>query len=303
MDEQNNEKSGDFKIPDLNANMKRAAKTIASNLSLIIASFAIVVATMVFFTDISGGFNLSASMSYGLVILFCCCLVEYYSTKHMGTQEGKREKAYIDITKEHKEISKECHEKCSAKVISQFCLDYAEEDLIRRRKAILRQVDMDYEDYKEYIGKKFKELPKDMPYLKKLCVSKANRLKPIYISQDNLIFAVDSEKEASLLLSTTKRERTKDLIFIIPTIITTFFAASIVIEVASDLSFATVTACMVKVFCMALNAVKGYQTGYYNVVDGRVECTGARIFLLRECISRHGKKEEVKDGETKEQTN
>ena len=143
--------------------------------------------------------------------------------------------------------------------------------------------------YDEYAEKYMKlapgELPVDMPKAAQDVIARANKLKPIVISQDNLIFAVEDEKQIKLKLSTARSERIKDLSFLIPTLISTFFAASMVIEVIQDLSFATVTACMLKVFCIILNAVKGYQNGYYNIVDGRVECAETRTYLLEECIA------------------
>ena len=278
----------EFKVPNFDLGIKKAAKSIAANSSLIVAVLAIIVAAMVFFTDLNGGFEITASFSTSLVVLFCCCVVEYYSTKLMGTKEGKREECYSNVIKRHKEISLECQTKVGIRALMSFCTDYAEQDLVRRRTTLLKQIDMSYDTYAEkYIGLKKKELPAELPEHVRRCVAHANRLKPMYISQDNLIFAVDDEKQAQLMLSTTRRERIKDLTFLIPTLVSTFFAASMVIEVIQDLSFATVTACMIKVFCIILNAVKGYQNGYYNIVEGHVECTEARIYLLCECIAWH----------------
>ena len=286
MNENNMPIAEDFKVPNFDLGIKKAAKSIAANSSLIVAVLAIVVAAMVFFTDLDGGFAITASFSTSLVVLFCCCCVEYYSTKLMGTKEGKREQKYIDVISKHKDVSLDCQIKVGMKGLMSFCTDYAEQDLIRRRTTLLKQIDMSYDTYAEkYIGLGKKELPAEFPGNVRRCIAHANRLKPMYISQDNLIFAVDDEKQAQLMLSTTRRERIKDLTFLIPTLVSTFFAASMVIEVIQDLSFATVTACMIKVFCIILNAVKGYQNGYYNVVEGQVECAEARIYLLRECIA------------------
>ncbi len=281
-----NDNNLEFKMPDLNLGIKKAAKGIAANSSLIVAVLAIVVAAMVFFTDLDGGFEITAAFSPSLVVLFCCCVVEYYSTKHMGTREGKREDKYKEAIKRHKEASKECQTKVGMRGLMKFCTDYAEQDLIRRRTALLTQVGIIYDEYAEkYMRLSVKELPTDIPKAVRNVIAAANKLKPIVISQDNLIFAADNEKEIKLKLSTSRAERIKDLTFLVPTLISTFFAASMVIEVIQDLSFATVTACMLKVFCIILNAVKGYQNGYYNIVDGHVECAETRTYLLEECIS------------------
>ncbi len=287
----------DFKVPNFDLGIKKAAKTIAANSSLIVAVLAVVVAAMVFFTDLDGGFEITASFSTSLVVLFCCCVVEYYSTKLMGAKEGKREERYINVTKQHKDISLECQTKVGVQGLMDFCTYYAEQDLIRRRCTLLKQIGMSYDDYADKYMQLDKEgLPRELPRMVRKCIAKANRLKPMYISQDNLIFAIDNEKQAQLMLSTTRRERIKDLSFLIPTLLSTFFAASMVIEVIQDLSFATVTACMIKVFCIILNAVKGYQNGYYNIVEGHVECAEARIYLLRECIA-WGNREKVEEAE------
>lgn len=284
MDEKNNS-STDFTIPDFNLGIKKAAKGIAANSSLIVAFLAIVVAAMVFFTDLDGGFAITAAFSPSLVVLFFCCVVEYFSTKHMGTREGMREERYKNAIAEHKRISRECQSKVGMRGLMKFCTDYAEQDLIRRRNALLAQVGISYDEYAE--NYMMDELPADMPKAIRSVITKANKLKPIVISQDNLIFAVEDEKQIKLKLSTARSERIKDLSFLVPTLISTFFAASMVIEVIQDLSFATVTACMLKVFCIILNAVKGYQNGYYNIVDGHVECAETRTYLLQECILRH----------------
>ena len=294
MDEHNT----DFSVPDFNLGFKKAAKGIAANSSLIVAVLAIIVAAMVFFTDLDGGFAITAAFSPSLVVLFCCCVVEYYSTKHMGTREGMREERYKKAIQEHKEISRICQAKVGMRGLMKFCTDYAEQDLIRRRNALLAQVGISYDEYAEkYMKLAPGELPADMPKAVQNVIARANKLKPIVISQDNLIFAVEDEKQIKLKLSTARSERIKDLSFLIPTLISTFFAASMVIEVIQDLSFATVTACMLKVFCIILNAVKGYQNGYYNIVDGHVECAETRTYLLEECItwSDNAKKENTEN--------
>ena len=278
--------SADFAMPDFYLGIKKAAKGIAANGSLIVAVLAIIVAAMVFFTDLSGGFAISAAFSPSLVILFFCCVVEYYSTKHMGTREGMREERYKKAIEEHKKISRECQAKVGMRGLMRFCAEYADQDLIRRRNALLTQIGMTYDEYAEkYMKLDPGELPEDLPKTVRNVIARANKLKPIVISQDNLVFAVEDEKQIKLRLSTARAERIKDLSFLIPTLISTFFAASMVIEVIQELSFATVAACMLKVFCIALNAVKGYQNGYYNIVDGRVECAETRTYLLEECIA------------------
>lgn len=283
------------------AAIKNVAKGIKQNGSAIVSVLAIVIASMLFFTDMSAGFVFTTSFSTTSVILLCCCIVEYYSNKHTGRQEAKREKVYIDVTEEHINLSRECQDKCSSKGITAFCLDYAEENLVRRRTAILKQAGLTYEEYKVHIGKRKKELPKDMPHHTKKCIDKANKLTPIYLSQDNLIFATKSEKEAKLMLNPHPREAMKDLFFLIPNIASAIFAVGVASEVLTDFSFATVTKAMIKIFFLILNAVRGYQNGYFNVVEGQVECTKARIYLIRECISRHDKG--VTYGEVKEQAN
>lgn len=288
--------NNDFKIPDFDLGIKKAAKSITANGSAIVSILAIVIAAMLFFTDISGGFNLTASFSVTGGILLCLCIVEYYSNKRMGMQEAKKEQTYIDVMSEHKELSEECQRKCSSRGITAFCLDYAEEDLVRRRTAILRQVDLTYEEYAQYIGKKKKELPKDMPHHTKKCVNKANRQKLMYLSQDNLVFSVSTEKEARLMLSTTSREIQKDLFFLIPATASAVFSVGVLAQVITDFSFATITMAMIKIFCLIFNAIKGYQTGFYNIAEGQVQCTRARIYLLKECITR-------KDGTTEETNN
>lgn len=281
-----NEHNTDFSVPDFNLGFKKAAKGIAANSSLIVAVLAIIVAAMVFFTDLDGGFAITSDFSPSLVVLFCCCVVEYYSTKHMGTREGMREEGYKKAIDKHKEASRACQTKVGMRGLMKFCTDYAEQDLIRRRNALLSQVGISYEEYSEkYMKLGPKELPSEMPKAVRKAIAKANKLRPVVISQDNLIFAVEDEKQIKLKLSTARSERIKDITFIVPTLISTFFAASMVIEVIQDLSFATVTACMLKVFCIILNAVKGYQNGYYNIVDGHVECAEARTYLLEECIA------------------
>ena len=281
-----NQNEFEFKLPDFNLGIKNAAKGIAANGSLIVAFLAIVVAAMVFFTDLDGGFSITAAFSPSLVVLFFCCVVEYFSTKHMGTREGMREERYKNAIAEHKRVSHECQAKVGMRGLMKFCHEYAQEDLIRRRSALLSQVGITYDEYTEkYMN--VQEFPPDMPKSMQIIISKANKLKPIVISQDNLIFAVDDEKQIKLRLSAARAERIKDLSFLIPTLISTFFAVSTAMEVIQDLSFATVTACMLKVFCIILNAVKGYQNGYYNIVDGHVECAETRTYLLNECILRH----------------
>ncbi|MBR4295750.1 MAG: hypothetical protein IKT56_02790 [Clostridia bacterium] len=302
MDDKNT--SADFTIPDFNLGIKKAAKGIAANSSLIVAFLAIVVAAMVFFTDLDGGFAITAAFSPSLVVLFFCCVVEYYSTKHMGTREGMREERYKNAIAEHKSVSRECQAKVGMRGLMKFCTDYAEQDLIRRRNALLAQVGISYDEYAE--NYMMDELPTDTPKAVRSVINRANKLKPIVISQDNLIFAVEDEKQIKLRLSTARAERIKDLSFLVPTLISTFFAASMVIEVIQDLSFATVTACMMKVFCIILNGVKGYQNGYYNIVDGHVECAETRTYLLEECIAWHSNdfnKQENKNGTAEGQNN
>ncbi len=279
--------SNDFKfeVPDFNGGIKKLSRTIASNGSLIVAMLAIIVASMVFFTDIDGGFQINASFSPSLVILFSCCVIEYFSTKQMGTAEGMREECYIKAMKEHRHYADESQKCGGIEQLGRFCSEYAKNDLRRRKISLLNQVGMEYDEYEsKYMLLSKRELPSSLPRTVKKAVVTANAMKAIKLSQDNLLFFV-AEDGMKLLLSPNKKERMRDVSFIVPTVISTFFAASLVIEVAQNLSFATVAACLVKVLCIVLNGVKGYQNGYYNIVDDHVQCANARVFLLKEYLS------------------
>ena len=294
-----------FKDPDFDLGMKKAIKSVASNSSLITAIVAIIAAFMMFFTDLSGGFKIQTLISPSAIVLLCLCLVEYSSTKQMGTIEGMREKVYQDAVEKHKQTSAECQAKCKIKGVMEFCEEYAEQELIKCRSTILKQIDMPYELYAEkYVGLSKRELPKDLPRGLKKCILKANRIKPMYISQDNLIFKEDAQKHSRLTLSPHKKDRIKDITSLTPIVLSVLFAVHIAMEIIAEPTFATLAESMLKLTILIRCATKGYTNGYYNIVDTHVNCMETSTSLLQECMMWHDNRpKEVTHGKVKEQTN
>lgn len=299
----NDNNSNEFKVPDFDLGVKKAIKGVASNSSLITALLAIIAAFMIFFTDLDGGFKIQALYSPSAVILLFLCLVEYSSTKQMGTIEGKKEQVYIEAVEKHKKTSTECQAKCKIRGVMDFCTEYTEQELIKARASILKQIDMPYEIYAEkYVGLSKRELPKDLPRGVKKCIVRANKLKPMYISQDNLIFKEDAQKHSRLTLSPKKKDRIKDITSLTPVVLHIFFAVQIAAEILAEPTFATIAEAMLKLTILVRCATKGYSNGYYNIVDTHVNCMETSTYLLQECISYHDAKKEVTDG-TIEETN
>lgn len=279
-------KKTDFNVTDFDVGVKKAIKGVASNSSLIMAALTIIVGFMVFFTDLDGGFKITASFSPSLILLVCLCLVEYSSTKQMGAIDGKNEKSYQEAVEKHKSVSRECQAKCTIRGIMDFCTEYAEQELIKCRSIILKQVDMSYAEYAEkYIGRSKKELPKDLSKHVRKCIAKANKLKPMHISQDNLLFKEESQKYSRLTLSPRKKDRIKDITSLSPMLISIFFAAHVAMEMIANPTFATFAECMIKVVFIVRSGTKGYSNGYYNIVDTHVNCMEASASLLQECMA------------------
>ena len=268
---------------DLNGGFKKVMRNVAKNASWIIGTLAVFVIVVVSFTDISFTSSFTVRFSTSLVLLLICNYVEYFSMKHLGKEEARGEKKYQEAQKRYEGAVKDVCEKGFISRIPDFCYYYAKEDYEKRLRRILLQADIDLDTYiKRYRGKKKKELPAELSDFEKKVICLANEAKPLNLSLEYIVSVSGERATSRTPKDPAKISLQQDIQYLIPTLLSTFFVVGILVEAIGNPTFATFATCIVKVFLLVWNGIKGYQNGYYNILRDSVDYTLARTNLLLE---------------------
>lgn len=268
---------------DINGGFKKIMRNVAKNASWVIGTLAVFVIIVVSFTDISFTGSFTARFSTSLVLLLICNYVEYFSMKHLGKEEARNEKKYRDAQDKYEDTVEDVRAKGFISRIPDFCYYYTKEDYEKRLRRILLQANIEYNTYvKHYRGKKKKELPAELTDFEKKVIILANDVKPLNLSIEYIVSVSGERATTRTPKDPAKISLQQDIQYLIPTLLSTFFVVGILVEAIGNPTFATFATCIVKVFLLVWNGIKGYQNGYYNILRDSIDYTIARTNLLLE---------------------
>lgn len=184
----------EYRTKQRNENAKRMAKTITQNLYtyLCIAIPLFLLGTV--WTDFvfpSIGWGL---MGDGVLTVVLMVVGERLMIK-VGTFGGKLDDDYLNAKKRYEEAVKAAKER-SVQLLTAFCEWQIDVEFERAKRSRCSRLRIKYEDYKEkYEGKSLEELKRLLPLDKAIAVDLINRMEPIELTPDMLLYGYSRREE------------------------------------------------------------------------------------------------------------
>ncbi len=277
---------------------KKSIGSFISNMGIIIAVFTLICAFAVFFMDISLSSFATVDFSLSFIILLFCAYTIYFSMADTGMRVAMSDKGYKKAKEDYESIKTELQKNGKLEDLGDFCHEYAKNELASARKSILLGAGISYEKFcLDYHNKDKNDLPKNLSKKERKAIIKANKLSPVRLSPDMLLFLDDGATERRALHRNPRKQR---LFYsakaLVSTTMTSFFAVSIVCSVIEEPTFAILTECLIKLFTLVWNGSKGFLMGYNNItVDTTSYLFDCTDFLYR--FSSYEKKQTEKEPE------
>ena len=278
---------------------KKGIGSFISNMGIIIAAFTLLCAFAVFFMDISLSSFATVDFSLSFIILLFCAYTIYFSMADTGMRIAMSDKGYRKAREEYESVKNELKRNGKLEGLGEFCHEYVKNELVSAKKSILLGAGISYENFcKEYQSKDKNALPKTLSKRERRAIIKANKLAPVRLSPDMLLFLDDGASERRALHRSPKRVRLfSSAKALISTTMTSFFAVSIVCSVIEEPTFAILTECLIKLFTLVFNGSKGFLMGYNNItVD-----TTSYLFDCTDLLYRFASHEKAKTSEEEDE--
>ncbi|MBQ5800373.1 MAG: hypothetical protein IIW20_00655 [Clostridia bacterium] len=278
---------------------KRSIGSFISNMGILIAAFTLLCAFAVFFMDISLSSFATVDFSLSFIILLFCAYTIYFSMADTGMRVAMSDKGYKKAREEYDALKSELQKSGRLEGLGEFCHEYAKNELVSARKNILLGAGISYDKFcEEYQHKEKSALPKSLSKRERRAIIRANRLSPVRLSPDMLLFLDDGASERRALHRNPKKIRLfSSAKALISTTMTSFFAVSIVCSVIEEPTFAILTECLIKLFTLVFNGSKGFLMGYNNItVD-----TTSYLFDCTDLLYRFSSHEKAKASKEDEQ--
>ena len=253
-------------------NSRKITRGITDNLSIFAAIAIIVVAILVFFTELELD-NLFNFTKIGLTfgILWLCSYLMYITMIESGKKAGNDNSDYNKALVNNEKYSNALEASNNYGGLSTFCNHYIEDELKQTRNNILRSSGIDYVNYqKEYIDKSKKELRNQYIGLSKGQIKSiilANKQKAIRLTPEMITRGAEVNRRNPIRTEPKTKLDVKKGMTAFSSIIVTGFLAITVLEIIISPTFATFAACMLKLLSIIWSGFKGFMTGYKHIVE------------------------------------
>lgn len=184
----------EYRAKQRNESAKRMAKTITKNLY----TYLCVAIPLFFLSTIWTDFTFPplgwGLMGDGILTVVLMVVGERLMIK-VGTFGGKLDDEYIDAKKRYGLAVKAAKER-SIQLLTPFCEWQIDVEFERAKRARCSRLRIKYEDYREkYEGKSLEELKKLLPLEKAVAVDLINKMEPIELTPDMLLYGYSRREE------------------------------------------------------------------------------------------------------------
>lgn len=184
----------EYRAKQRNEQAKRMAKTITQNLYTYLCvaiPFLLICTIWTDFTLPTLGWGL---MGDGILTVVLLVVGERLMIK-VGTFGGKLDDEYANAKKRYEQAVKEAKAR-SVQLLTPFCEWQIDVELERAKRARCSRVRIKYEDFKEkYEGRSLDELKGLLPIEKAVAVDLINRMEPIELTPDMLLYGCNRREE------------------------------------------------------------------------------------------------------------
>lgn len=274
-------------VEGMNSAKKKIAKGFLNNSGIFVGVFLVFVVIVVFTTDIKlSSFADWAKLGLAFFVLLFCSYSMYVNFSDTGMRAGKESEAYKKTLGEYDSKKKEIITSKQQGRLLEFCRHFIMEELQSTRHAIIADVGLDFDLYKEkYVGMSKKALKQvaELTEPQRKAIIKANNIKPIKLTPE-MIFkrGRGAGHRSPLGVNPHTKKGTAFAIKFVKISITTLLTSIIVLDVVINPNWATFAACCLKLMPVILNGFTGYKMGYENIVYDTVNYMSDQIDLIHQ---------------------
>jgi hypothetical protein len=256
--------------------MKSGASFAIGNGGKIIAAITLIVATLTTFTNITFTDISGEAFTISLMVMLLSSYLMYFSLEDAGEREGGECKEYLDANGKFLAV----REKVGAdniEALREFCLDYAQKELVYRRANYLCEYGLSISDLNYYNnGKKY-------PRRIARHLRKAGEMKAVKLTPKDLLSRAHSASHSEL----SPPERTKMLstiLTLVPSTLCTIFTVSVILTAKNGLTPSTVIDGILKLSALPIVGFKGFLDGYRYATEAKISWLETKTRLLEKFL-------------------
>ena len=265
--------------------VKKSARGIFKNFSVILAAFAMVILITLVFADVSFEATFSWQWAVKLVFYLILMYVLFFSMQSTGVQDGHAQDIYGETRKKYDKLRESIRTDTELETLQDFCDDYIVAELKAARTKVLRAASIPYTMFAEkWLGNE-EPLPKNISWKKWLAIFVARHLKPITLTPDMLLNCGSLKiGRAPLGATPATRLALRTVQKMIPRTAMTFLVTDIAVNVITNPSWETLITGLMMCFVGVMCAYEGYESGYKNIVDDTVRYIDRQVNILSQYV-------------------
>ena len=237
--------------------IKKAGKTILSNMGKIIALLVFALMLAVTFTNVSFLGFFTESFASSLLLLITSSYIIYFSLEDAGEKHGEDTEEYKKANERYCEL-RERISGSDVDLLREYCIEYTKKDLEYRRKNLLLSRGLSESDLKNYEN----GLPTDKRSAK--LFKKHSRLKPAILTP-KVLLSREKVSRRSELENPEKFKIPILLLKLIPSTVCMTVTLSVMLSAKEGLTPTDILNGILKLSALPLMGFKGYSAGYSYV--------------------------------------
>lgn len=273
--------------------VKRSAKGIFKNFSILLAIAAMVVLIALVFADVSFVPTFSVRWAIKLVFYLLMMYILFFSMQSTGVQDGHVQDSYIEVKGKYDELRESIRSDSELEDLQDFCDEYIVKELKHARTKVLRAASIPYPMFEAEWLDNENPLPKTISRKKRLAIVIARRLKPVVLTPDMLLNCGSLKPgRAPLGASPSAMLMRRTLVKMLPRTAMTFLVTDFAVSVITNPTWETLITGIMMCFVGVLCAYEGYESGFKNIVDDTVRYVDRQVNVLSQYVIWLGKREE-----------
>ena len=262
---------------------KKTFRAVLNNSGSLISIFIILVVGVVMTTEIrfDSAANV-ASLGLDFFVMILCSYGMYVNLAASGTKQGLLTQEYLDAQSRYDELVERINGQSDK--LTAFCESYVAKELKSTRTMIVESVGITYEAYeRDYIGC---DAPSaNLTERQKAAIQRANRVKPIKLTPSMLVKRSRGIRRRSPLSMAPGVKKAFAFSGRFSTIaLTSIMTVWIALDVIVNPDWNVLVMALLRILTVVLNGFSGWQFGYDNVVNDRVNYLSDQCDLIEQAL-------------------
>lgn len=233
---------------------KRTSDVFIRQIGLVTGAITVFVCALLFFTDISMMGIGTKELTGNFITMILASYIMYFSLSDSGELLGRESAEYLEAAREYGAVRDKIGGE-SLPALSLWCCEYADGELLRRRRRALLAASLSEEDYAAYLDGRGNFSSSRRRALRACSKMKRIKLTPsMLLSEDAHCGEGLTDPRRSKLLARASA--------LIPTLVCSVVTVSVSLSAKDAMTYTTAVAGLLKLFGLFVVGVKGYYSGY-----------------------------------------